>query len=172
MDLTKTQATLLWMKTWRNPISCEYGCHWALWCEFCLDCSKWHHERDARPIPVSSELGEGSLQYPRKTVGLQALGCKPSCAQRQGQCSWSCSFASLFWLFRLGMAKESPPWMWLLAAELGCCCRVFISCKASSLRAEMVYEALMLSGLGLFLWTSLKLKEEQEDPPEMAFQLV
>lgn len=44
------------------------------------------------------------------------------------------------------MAKESPPWMGLLAAELGCCCRVFVSCKASSLRAEMVYEDLMLPG--------------------------
>lgn len=73
-------------------------------------------------------------------MGLQALGtgCKPSCTPRQDQWSWSFSFASLFWLLRLVMAKVSP-WMGLLATELDCCCWVFVSHKASPLRAEMVY---------------------------------
>lgn len=68
------------------------------------------------------------------------------------------------------MAKVSPSWMGLLAAELVCCSWVFVKLHVSELRWCMQIKALTLSGL--LLRTGLKSKDEQEGPPQMAFQPV
>lgn len=58
IDLTKTKpTTLLWMKTWRNPILCceQKWCH-VCWCEIALECGKGVHEGgDERLTPPSLE---------------------------------------------------------------------------------------------------------------------
>lgn len=66
------------------------------------------------------------------------------------------------------MTKVSPSWMGLLAAELGCCCWVFVS---SPLRAEMVYANHGSDIVRAFAESRLMSKKEQEGSLQMAFQV-